>query len=696
MATNEIDSQDPSNQDSDEIDQQSSFNPVIDPSEIKSPDMSMFDFNIELSIEEEKAIVDYLESNLPKMRPSTDENKRIINYLAMYEMAARERSFPYEGAPSLASSDAHDNANKWLDQLDTAFLMQKVTFNIDRNETKLTEEAINRIENTYDKKFFRKILAPEIPLIGFESGYLGCSVICLRDQFNIYPQKEKVVVKDQESYEKNAVKLTKSQQEEAKKSISKGDIYAVERDFIKNEYIGPVPAQVDLTKFWYPRNAKNTKDWRVVSEQEFYTKSSLIKMAEMGELEKDKVENVIESRKRMYQYEFQENGNFPEDVKRFDKLDSNWRSEKAAIQEMGDAYDDEFGVYRVTMLYNLKTKADAEGKLQSWIQVLYCPSGRCLIGKSFCKDGFPYYLVQRRRLPYKAMGNGIAQERYNQNLLDTDMKSLFLASVEQEIGAPLIIRKDSGLFASDFRAYPSSVAYTEDVQRDMAFVPFPEKSRLAVEGMKMILGSSPGANKGAGYASGKREELMMSQEMMETKARIRSIAEGLDCVFNAAWKAHCRLSQYNTDSRKFVDWVYKEPPEDGTKLYILESEMDDNIVWTSVQTSISLSPDARRQNFLIQYEFFHTRQPVSVNNPRLTINWLNKGADYFDMDDNDKAKLLPTPDDFAQLQSQQAMQGGQNQEAPGTALTSQSTTTPFRNPGQSNGKESHPPKGGRL
>lgn len=667
--------------------------------DVAQADVGIFDSPLNLSQEDKERIISYLEENLPKMRPPEDEKRKIRSYFAMYEMIAKNRNFPYEGAPSLSSSDAHDATNEWLDQAETAFLMQRVTFTIDREETNLSEDKISRMEKTFHRKFFLKDLAPEARLILFEAGFLGASVTRLSETYDIIKTKDKIVIKDAATLAQYSSSLTKSQEEEAKEKISQSDIFAAEQESIRMENLGARVDRVDQTKFWFPRNSKSIDEWQIVSEVEYYTKSSLKEMASLGEVDSTALDKMIEVRTAAYANYFSSKDDpkhspLPESVKYLKDMDSDWSGESAQIKQYGDTYDDEFAIYRVTLKYNVKTEKDPAGKLRSWIQVLYSPCGGVLLGSKFCQDGFPYFIIQRRHVPYKAMGPGIAQERYNPNLMDTELKSLFLASLEQEIGAPLMIRKGSGLYASSFRAYPASVAYTEDPQRDVAFLPFPQKSRLAVEGMTMVLGSSPSANRGAGYASGKREELMQGKDLISTKARIQSIAMDLDKVVNAAWKIFCRLSKFNTDKRKVIDWVFDEEPLNGKKLFILSQEMDPDLVWSSVNSAVSLTPDARLAEAMRKFQFFHQQVPVSVNDPELTINWLDYMANYFDLDENQRQKLLPTAQSFQNLQAQQAAQGGQNQQASGTSLTAQSPNTPFQRPAgppqQSQGNQAPP------
>lgn len=656
-------------------------------SELEDADVSMFDVPIELSEEDEKKIVSYLEDNLPKMKPPDEEQAMCRNFLAMYEMKARKRGFPYENAPSLASSDAHDAMNEWLDVAETAFFMQRTTFTVDREETVFSEDVLARMEKTYHRRFFLKSAADDLKLALFEAGFLGAAVVGVRESFDIQPVREKIVIRNFDDLTRHGSVLTTKQAESARKKVSEGELFVAERESLKIINIGPSLARIDLTKFWYPRNTKLMKEWDLVSEQEFYTKSAMLEMAERGEFKKSAVDQAISTRKALYSNairneEKDEDSPLPQDVRSNDALDAGWIAEMNQIKELGDAYEDQFAVYRVTLKYNLTTKVDPSGRLRSWIQVLYCPSGRCLLGSKFCQDGFPYYLIQRRPVPYKAMGPGIANERYNHNLLDTDLKSLFLASIEQEVGAPLLIRKSSDLWASGFRAYPGSVAYTDNPDQDVKFASFPEKSRLAAQGMTMVLGSSPMSNKGAGYASGKREEELWNQKMLAWKARVLSVALDFDKPVNAAWKIFCRLAKYNRESRKIVEWVCPSDPGD-TKLFVLESEMDPKIQWTSVVTAISLTPDARKQEAIEKFIFFHKDEPASVNNPQKTVAWQEYMADYFGIDQALRAKLLLTVEDVAQFHQQlgvEGAQGGDQQRKPSTALQSQSPGTPFSRP----------------
>jgi hypothetical protein len=658
-------------------------NPVTE--EVDDPEVAMFDVQIDLDESQEKAIVDYLENNLLKMEPPDTEIERIRSYLGMYEMAVAQRSFPYEGAPSLASSDAHDALNEWLDTAEVAFLQNRVTFTIDREEVDFSEDKISRMEKTMQRKFFLKTFSPELRLMLFEASFLGGSITCTRENFDIRPVKEKIVIKTAQDLDKYRSSLTKSQENSAKTKIANGDYYITERESIKIINIGPIINRIDQTKFWYPRNTKSSKEWQIVAEQEFYTKSAMEEMVERGEFNRPAVEEALLNRQSLKDNlsleDSADKNRLPEHVNICEPLDTAWQSAKE-LKELGDTYEDEFAVYRVTMLYKLPTKLDPSGRLRSWIQVMYCPSGRRILSANCCQDGFPYHLVQYRPVPYRAIGAGIAQERYHHNILDTDLKSLFLCCIEQEVGAPLLIRKTSSLFASGFRAFPGAVSYTEDINQDVKFVPFPEKSRLAANGMSTVLGSSPSANKGAGYASGKREELMQSQHMSQMKARIHSLAVDIDKPFNAAWKIFCRMSKFNKPDKKIIDWVYDTVPSD-VKLYILEDEMDPDISWSSVLSAVSLTPDARLQEYLMQYNFFYKEQPSMQGNPKKTIAWLNRGADFFGIDEKMRPALLPSEEDFQQYQSQLGQMGGERQQAPTTPAAAQSSSTPFSRPAAS-------------
>lgn len=650
--------------------------------EVDDPEVAIFDVNIKLTPEQESEIVAYLEDNLPKMKPEDSEVEKIRSYLGMYEMAVMERSFPYEGAPSLASSNAHDALNEWLDVAEVAFLQNRVTFTIDREEVSLSEDRITRMEKTFHRKFFLKSFAQETRLILFEASFLGGSVVCTRENYNIMPVKEKIVIKTVGDLDKYRQSLTKAQENSAKEKIASGGIFVADRESIKIINIGPVTKRVDRTKFWYPRNTKSREEWQIVAEQEFYTKSALEEMAERGEFYKDAVSDVILTRDVKISDSLDADDKkspLPESIKFNDALDPTWGDAREAVKLYGDAYENEFAVYRVTMLYRLPSKVDPSGKLRTWIEIMYCPSGCRILSASYCQDGFPYDLIQYRPVPYRAIGSGIAQERYHHNILDTDLKSLFLAAIEQEIGAPLIIRKNSNLFASGFRAYPSSVSYTEDIDHDVKFMPWPEKSRLAVMGMSTILGSSPAANKGAGYSSGDREEILQNQKMSQMKSRIHSIAVDIDRPFNKAWKIFCRMAKFNKTDKKIVEWVYPTPPP-GVKLFMTEDEMNPDITWSSVLSAVSLTPDARLNDFLKKFTFFYKEVPASQGNPRLTSNWLNYGADFFGLDEAQRKNLLPSPEDFAQQQAQLGAMGGERQEATSSPAIAQSTNTPFHRP----------------
>lgn len=651
--------------------------------EMDSPQVKALDVALTLTKEQKDEIVNYLEDNLPRMRPDENEVKQIKNYFAMYRMAIRQRNFPYENAPSLASSDAYEKMNEVLDQAETAFLQQKTTFVQDRDSSSLSEEAVQRMEKTFHRKFFLESgFAKDLRLMLFESIYLGASIVAVRENYDLRSTREKVIIKTEDDLSREALHLTSKDQEAAKKAIAAGEIYITERDSLKTVNIGPVANRINQTKFWYPRNTVQMKEWQVVSEQEFYKKSDLIKMAAMGEMDADEVSNALLARQTAYSTYIEnqkEKKQVLEDVKPH-QLDVDWTGGTKSIQEMGESYDDEYAVYRTTMLYSVPSDKDPSGKVRSWIQVLYCPAGRNILGASFCPDGqFPYYLVKYRPLPFTPLGMGIAAERFHANQLATEGMCLFLASVEQEVGAPMLIRKGSDIYNTGAKSYPASVLYTGDPKNDAMFMPFPEKSRLSVELLKVILGTSPGANQGAGYSSGKREEIVQNDRVMKIKARIHSIASDLDEICNAAWKIYCRLSKLNTDDEKVLPWVFSTPPPTD-RIFMLESEMNPNIVWSSVMTAISLTPDARFQEALRDYQLFHKEQPVSVNSPKRTVAWLWHLAGFTHMTDQQKKELLPDENDFAQYQQQLGAMGGMREQAPSTQMAAQSTSTPFRNP----------------
>jgi hypothetical protein len=542
------------------------------------------------------------------------------------------------------------------------------------------------MEKTIHRKFFLKYFAPELRLMLFEGSFLGGCIVNTRENFEIRPVKEKVVIKSVDDLDKNRQFLTKAQENAARLKLSNGDMYVAEKESLKIICIGPVIRRVDQTQFLYPRNTKSVKEWQIVGEREYYTKSDMQEMVESGEFLPEAVDecfNTKDALKRSLQSGEEEvESKLPEAIRFNETLDTTWASTKSGLKEHGDTYEDEFAVYRVTTLYKIKSKVNPSGRLRAWVEFMYCPSGRRILSASYCQDGFTYDLVQYRPVPYRAIGAGIAQARYHHNLLDTDCKSLFLAAIEQEMGAPLLIRKNSSLWASGFRAYPSSVAYTDDIDRDAKFIPFPEKSRLANIAMSTILGSSPSANKGAGYASGKREEILQGKEMSQTKSRIHSMAVDIDKPFNKAWKIFCRMAKFNRPDKKIVEWVYQTPP-DGKKLYVTEDEMDPDISWSSVLSAVSLTPDARLQEFLRQYAFFYKEVPASQGNPKLTSAWLNRGADFFGLDDRARKDLLPSPEDFAQYQGQLGAMGGERQGAETTPAAAQSSSTPFHRPAQS-------------
>lgn len=663
------------------VEQDQPFEAIPD-AEVKSSDVSKFDIPIKLSTEDKEKIVQYLEENLPKMKPPEEEIKKILGYFAMYEMTPRPRNFPYENAPSLSSTDAHDKTNEWLDTAELAFFTPRTTFTIDREETNLNEESVSRIERTYHRKFFQRIFQDALGECLFESSFLGVSVASGRESYDIQSKKKKVIIRNESDLAKEMRKLSASDIDKARKSISKGELFVSDVDSLEIVNIGPVVSRIDQTKFWYPRNTKKISEWKIVSELEFYTKSSMLQMASQGEFDAGAVDEAIENRRILYNHKMDDkrkDDKLPEYVKCNNDLDSNWGQEIEQIKKYGDAYEDEFAVYRVTMLYGVPTEKDLKGRIKSWIEVAYCPASSSILGAKYCQDGFPYFLVRYRKVPYRIAGPGIAQARYNHNAIDSDLKSLALASVEQDVGSPLLLRNNSSVWASGFRAYPSSVTSVDDVDRDVKFLNFPDKSRVAVAAMGMVIGSSPMSNMGAGYASGKREELLQNEMMSYRKARIYSISMDLDKIFNFAWKIHCRLARFNTQDEKIVDFVEEKIP-DNKKLYILEEEMDPNIVWTSVVTAASLSPQARLQEAMMKYQFFFKDQPVMVNNPKKTIAWLRFMSDFFGMDNDQKSQLLPTEEDFASYQAQLGAMGGENQGAPSTPISAQSSSTPFHRP----------------
>ncbi len=654
------------------------------------------DVKLELSDEKKKDIVAYLEDNLPNMRMTQEEEDRIHAYLSMYDMASRIRNFPYEDAPSIPSSDAYEKMNEWLNKAEDAFLITNGTFSIDREEVPLEEDVIRRMEKTWHKKYFwGSGFAEELRLILFECGYLGGSILAVREEFDVEPRREKVILKNIKDLGEMQTKLTKSEYEKAKNKISKGEIYMGEMDVLNVTLAGAKIKRVKQTNFLYPQNEVDIEKWQICAEKEFYTKSDLMAMAEMGELDKKEVEKAVFKIRELAKAkdDDDDDDDLPEDVKP-NILDSSYNSNMIGIKQFGDSYDEEFCTYRVTLKYKVPTEHDPTGVFRSWIEVIYCPAGSNILSSTFCKHGFPYFLVKFRPVPHKAIGSGIAQARYPFNVFDSDMKSLFMASLEQEIGSPQIIRKNSSLWSSGFRTYPGSVAYTEDPKGDIVPYTMPEKSRLSVEGMKIVLGSSPGANQGAGYASGQREKLLQQQRDIADKSRMHSIAVGLDAPMNMAWRIECQVSKLNNLKTKWIDWVYPAPPQ-NTKLYMLESEMNPEIIWTSILSAISETPDAMFAQALNNYQIFHEKIPVSVNSPRLSIAWLNYLAGFVSQfDDKKKALLLPNDQDFAQYQQQLGQMGGQNGQggSPATPLTAQSQNTPFHRPaGPSGPPPSAPP-----
>lgn len=654
--------------------------PSKEDNQAASIETGVFNIPIKLSAEDEQSIVEYLEDNLPKMRPPEDEANKIRGFFAIYEQSARKRSYPYENAPSLASSDLYDHVNEWLDLSETAFLQQKTTFVLDREEVSLPEEAISRIEHTYQKKYFKPVFSEELRPALFESACLGTSVIGVKEDHNIAKVFKKIVIRSDKDLVANTLKLTTKQREAAKAKIDKNEIYVCDHEELEYKNFGPVPCRVDQTKFWYPRNTKRMKEWEVVAEQEFYTEGAMNLLADQGEFRGDKVKEAIDTRDmEMRLHEKDKNYKLPSGIKSCGELDSNWKSVKG-VKQVGDAYLNEYAVYRVTMLYGIKDDVDKTGNIKSWITVMYCPAASCILAASHCLLGFPYRLVRLRPVPYRAMSSGIAQARYHHNLLDTELKSLFLASVEQEVGAPLLIRKSSSLYASGFRSYPGSAAYVDDVDKDVRFMPFPDRTALSSNAMSMVLGSSPRSNLGQGYASGKREEVLLNKEQSQIKARINSIALDLDEVFNLCWKHHCLLAKFNRPNDKVVEFVYDEMPT-NTALYILADEMNEELVWSCTSTAGTLTPQARQAEAMQRFQFFYKEVPVLVNNPQKTIAWLNYMSDYFEFNSLQKKDLLPSEEDFQayqqQLGAQGAQQGGAPQETP---LTAQSSATQNHRP----------------
>ncbi len=674
------------------------------PGEMDQEKIAVLDVEIKLNEDQEKEIVGYLKDNLPKMRCSDDEEKRIKAYFAMYDMAISKRTFPYENAPSIASSDAHDKLNEFLDYAEIAFLQQRNVYSIDREDSPYDEATCRRIEKTvHRERFIKNDLISEFRLMLFESAFLGSQYVAIREVYDIEPRRTRVVIKNDDDLQAEMKNLSGPQVDEARKAIVNGRRYLTERDTLKIKNVGPMPVRIDQTKFFYPRNSKKMSEWQLAGEKEFYTKSALRELARRGELRKEKVEEAVQKRKDAYtqyqlrQEEKKKDSGILEDVKP-SELDSDWVQDIGEIATMGDAYEDEFCVYRVSMLYNIATRHDPSGALRTWIEVLFCPAGDNVLGAKFCQHGFPYRQAQLRPVPYRCNGAGMAQGRYAHNMLDSDLKSLALASIEQEVGTPLLLRDSSGLFALDFRAYPASVAYTQDVHNDAAFLPMPEKSRLAIQGMSMVLGSSPQSNLGAGYASGKREETLLEERINHIKARIHTLSLDFDGIFNAMWKIDCQMSRLNTEKQKYLPWVFKDQSEvpNGRKLYVLESEMVPDITWTCTASARDLTPDSRLKRALMEKEILHDKVPASVNSPRLTKNWSARIARFFDdIEERDLPDLIPSDQDFAALQQQLGSQGGERPNAPGGAggenvprgtvapMTAQSPATPFRNPAAS-------------
>lgn len=661
--------------------------------EIDIADASVLDVPLKLSEDDEKSICSYLNESLPKMRSDDEEVRRIKSYLSMYDMAARKRNFPYENAPSLASTDAYDALNKELDVAETAFLQQRVTFALDREDSPLSEDQTRRVEKTVHRKFFLESgLASDLRLILFEALYLPGATVCVRPNYDIRPVRQKVVLKTEKDIEANRTSLKMEDINKATKLIAEGKIHVAEIEKLDIVNVGPKINRIDLTKFLYPRNTSSHTEWQIMGECEFYTASALRELAERGEMDSGAVSDVLASReeKRKKVISSKERGSRGlTEIPKPHILEPDWTSDYEAMKKMGDAYEDEFATYRVCMLYGLPTKSDPKGRLRSWIQVVFCPEGNRILGATFCQDGCPYFIIQRRPVSYRAYGVGLAQARHSTNAFDADMKSLFLASIEQEIGTPLMIRKSSGLWATNFRAYPGSVTYTEDVDRDAKFLSFPDKSRLAAEGMKMVLGTSPQSNRGMDYASGKREELVQEERLTGSKARIHSIAMDLDVVWNFAWKILCRLAKLNTEEKKFVPWVIKDGPDPVDKrLFVFEREMSPELKWSSVLSATTLTPDARLATFLRAKEICYDKVPAAVNSPRLTIGWIKRAFENMDgFSKSDQAELLPNEQDFQQFQAQLGAQGGQRPNAgeppsdqpPSTPAVSQSASTPFRN-----------------
>lgn len=657
---------------------------VVQTEEDNDPgDAGAIDVKLTLSEEKKAEIVSYLEENLPNMKMSEKDESRIKSYLAMYDMAASRRDFPYENAPSIPSSDAYDKLNEWLDKAEVAFLITNGTFNIDREETAMDEQTIRRMEKTWHKKYFwGSGFAEELRLVLFEAGYLGGSILSVREEFNVEPVREKVVIKTDKDLAKYQSSISKKDYSDAQEAIANSKVYLAERDILKVLFAGAKIGRINQTRFFYPQNENDFKKWQIVSEVEFYTESDLLMMAEGGELDKKEVEKAIAKNRdalKTTKIAEEERRDLPENVMP-NALDTSFAGNYKSLKTYGEAYENEYAIYRTTLKYKVPTKSDPNGAFRSWVEVIYCPSGGNILSSTFCKHGFPYFLVQFRPVPHKAIGAGIAQARYPYNLFDADMKSLFFACLEQEIGAPTLIKKDSGLWASGFRTYPGSIAYTNDPERDAKVFQMPEKSRLAVEGMKIALGSSPSANKGAGYSSGKREELLMEQKNVTDRSRMHAIAVGLDAPINRAWKITCFVSKLNTDSTKWVDWVYSTKPV-NTKLFMMDGEMDPDIAWTSVLSAISMSPDALFARAMQLYEIFYKSVPVAVNSPRLSVAWQNYLANHVsEMDDRNRSQLLATMEDFNMYQQQLGSMGGERESAASTPASNQSPNTPFNRP----------------
>lgn len=649
-----------------------------------------------LTEEEEKNVCAYMEENLPKMMATQEETDRIKTYLSMYDQAVKKRSYPYDGAPSTAVDDATQKVNQLLDEAETAFLQQPQTWVLDRDAANLEEEQCARIEQTVHRNVVKASgLYSDLRLMLFESFYLGVTLLAPREHYDIRPIREKVIIRDEKDLLECAKDLTSKQLDDAKDAIASGKLYVADRDVLKMVSVGVKFDRIDQTKFLYPRNTNRMSEWQIVAEKEFYVKSALMEMAERGLISVDKLNEAIEKRKEAYSKYKDEKGKIAEDVKP-SVLDSDWTSEYDMMQEMGDAYDDEFAVYRVTMLYNAKTAKNRDGRLRSWVQFSYCPAGNCILSAQFCPEGeFPYFPCQFRPIPHRAFGPGVAHFRFNANEISSDLLSLFMACIEQEIGTPLLIRETSGLFATDFRMYPGATAYTGNPREDAVLLPFQEKSRLAVEGMKILLGgvTGPDQAQGAGYASGKKAEILQKDRITSARARLFSFAQDLDKAFNYGWKIICKMSKLNRVGKKYLDWVYAEIPKTNPPMryYVLDGEMRPELEWTCSLSAVSLTPEARLQEALMMKQILHDNVPAAVNSPRLTIGWSEYIAGFFkSLNPNMRAKLLPNEQDFQIYQAQLGQMGGQREQAPATQATAQSKNTPFRNPAAGQQKAARP------